>query len=67
MGVRQPTGQNAEEDKKEMSRSQKHTHLSLINEKEWSLVNILSVALHTFSIIGSFSVQSHHQSCNKSK
>lgn len=34
MMVRQPTG-HAEEDKKEMSRSQKHTHLSLINEKEW--------------------------------
>lgn len=34
--VGQPTGQNAEEDnKKEMSLSQKHTHLSLINEKEW--------------------------------
>lgn len=29
------------------------------------MVNILSVALHTFSIIGSFSVQSHHQSCKK--
>lgn len=34
-------------------------------KKSGGLVNILSVALHTFSIIGSFSVESHHQSCNK--
>lgn len=42
---------------------QAHTDV-LINEKSGGLVNILSVALHTFSVIGIFLVQSHKQSCN---